>query len=519
VRGALLIVFGALIFLPWILWVFFQDPPPPHELQSLRESVHRYGPLLLAAYSLLNLLVASEGALTFSPAEVNLLFPGPLSRRQLLAYKLLSVVGGAALTAVILTMFLRNLWANFLAGLLGLLLTAVFLQLLPMTLAMVASSVGARAYNRQRKILLIVLIVAVVAALLPYLGELASSDREQLLAELERLEGEPVAKALLTPFRWFIEAFTATNLPDLLRNGGLSLLVILVLLGLIFVLDAQYLEASATASERAYARLERMRRGGPAALTLGGPGAARLTVPALPWWGGVGPVAWRQLLTLVRTPMAALTVVVVGLLFALPPVLGARARGDEGQVLALVMLLVVTLFVTPMLPFDFRGDLDRIEVLKTLPLSSWRIAVGQVLVPALFLTVFQLLTLGGLMIYWGRAGPLVLAGAAFVPLMNLLLMGLENLLFLWFPTRQMGRSPGDLQTLGRLMLLWMAKLFMLQVILIVAFLFGWTAYLVGGQSLVAGSVAGWVVLAGCVVGLVPLLGLAFRRFDVSCDIP
>ena len=64
-----------------------------------------------------------------------------------------------------------------------------------------------------------------------------------------------------------------------------------------------------------------------------------------------------------------------------------------------------------------------------------------------------------------------------------------------------------------------AKMLALFVILGVAFLFGLAAYLLAGMSPVAGAVVSWLALAGFVVGLVPLVGLAFRRFDVARDAP
>src|SRR5262249_19318542 len=210
---------GGLVSVPGVGLCVSGGGPPGGPLRAAR----RFGPPGLAVYCLLNLLMASEGALTFSAAEVNLLFPAPLSRRQLLAYKLAVICGTSLLTAAVLTLFLGRFTANPLAGFVGLLLTAVFLQLLPMTLALVASAVGVRAYNRHRKILLGVLLVGAAAALLPYAGQLLGPDRGRVLGELER---SPAAQAVLTPFRWFVEAFTAERVwPDLLQYAGLGLLI------------------------------------------------------------------------------------------------------------------------------------------------------------------------------------------------------------------------------------------------------------------------------------------------------
>ena len=56
-------------------------------------------------------------------------------------------------------------------------------------------------------------------------------------------------------------------------------------------------------------------------------------------------------------------------------------------------VLLTTVFLTAMLPFDFRGDVDRMAYLKTLPLPPWRLAVGQVVAPVLIVTLLQWLVL------------------------------------------------------------------------------------------------------------------------------
>src|SRR5207253_6559544 len=140
------------------------------------------------------------------------------------------------------------------------------------------------------------------------------------------------------------------------------------------LLDAQYLETSAAASERLYARLQRMRTAGSAAAA--GPSRPgkkpRFTLPDLPWWAGAGPTAWRQLLTTTRTGRNLLVMLAIVLFLALRPLIfqDRAATPDEGNASEYVMAGLVfglVIFFIPLLPFDFRGDLDRMEVLKSLP--------------------------------------------------------------------------------------------------------------------------------------------------------
>ncbi len=77
----------------------------------------------------------------------------------------------------------------------------------------------------------------------------------------------------------------------------LALLVDVVLLAVVFGMDAHYLESSTAASARIYARIRRMRRLGVGAHR---GGKAYFGLPMAPWWGGVGPIFWRQMTTASR---------------------------------------------------------------------------------------------------------------------------------------------------------------------------------------------------------------------------
>jgi hypothetical protein len=512
VRGVLLIAFGALVFFPYaVMWLVGAVRPGQHT-----EEVRRYGALVLAAYCVMELLVSSAEGISFSMAEVNLLFPAPLSRRQLLAYKLMGTVGTSLLSTVLLTLFLGQYALTFEGAVVGLLLATLFVQLVPITLALLASSLGARAYNRRRKAVLALLAALAAVALITGLRGRGGSEL------VEALEQSEVAQVVLAPFRWFVHAFTAEELwPDLVQWAALGLLVNACLVGVVFALDAHYLETSAAASERTYARLQRLRSGGPGLAGAPASGWGRLRIPALPAWGGIGPVAWRQLVTAARSPRSLLVALFVTAMIGYTALgsSGSPAEPEAAPVMALVIVFMLALFIPQLLPFDFRADIDRMDVLKTLPLPAWRLVVGQLLVPVLLVSVLQGLLLLVLATAGGRSDPLLLGGAAFLLPVNFLLFGIDNLLFLLFPTRYVQAGPGDLQTLGRQMVVWLAKLVVFVLVGIVASLLGTVAFLLAGENLIAGTAVVWLVLWGALAGLVPLIALAFRRFDVARDRP
>jgi hypothetical protein len=512
VRGALLLAVGCVIFGGWILALFFQAKPVTAEHLA---DVRRYGPLVLVGLFLVNLVFSTgERAITFTPAEVNLLFPAPLSRRQLLAYKLTGSCGAAVLTAFFMAIFLRQHLARFDTAFVGLALTMIFLNLLTMLLALLASAVGVRAYNRRRKLILLVLVVAFAAGLYQQSSDLLGWDWQHAL---EGVEQSRVVQVLLEPLRWFLEAATAERLwPDLLKWSALAVLVDLALVGLVLAMDAQYLEASASASEKTYARLQRVRHGGLTLVRISNSGRVRFSLPSLPTWGGLGPLAWRQLTTVMRDLW---TLVIFLVIFAFFFALTMVKPGPGAPSSALAWFVPgLTLFAAPILPFDFRGDLDRMDMLKSLPLPAWRIAAGQLLAPVFVLLLFQWLALALIQVLTGLDDAVPFVMAVFLLPVNVLILEIENLCFLWFPTR-LSVGVSDFQSLGRQMLLWIVKMLTLVVTVGIASLAGLAAYLLGGQSWIAALSAGWLVVAAVAAGLLPLVALAFQHFDVAADVP
>ncbi len=79
VRGALLMLVGLAVFLPWILAVLHLPVGGGVDSTILR----RYGPALLLLYCVANVLFSSnEREIYFTPAEVQMLFAGPFGRRK-----------------------------------------------------------------------------------------------------------------------------------------------------------------------------------------------------------------------------------------------------------------------------------------------------------------------------------------------------------------------------------------------------------------------------------------------------
>ena len=281
-KGALLALVGLAVFVPWLLALILMPRPSDAVLgHDLRDA----GPALLLLYCFMNVVFSTgERAIYFPPAEVNLLFPGPFGRRELLGYKIVSTLILSLPTALLMSLVLRAYSSWLAASFAGMLLIVLFMQMFSMTINLLAVSVGARLYTRGRKFVA-ALVVLLGAALLLHVG---GSPRQWQPEELfHKLLNAPAWKIVSWPLRSFFEVITAERLwPDLVQSSALAMLVNLLLVGVIFALDAQYLEAAAAASARIYARMQRLRRGGMGSGEgLRRAGTARLSLPMLPWLG------------------------------------------------------------------------------------------------------------------------------------------------------------------------------------------------------------------------------------------
>jgi hypothetical protein len=536
-KGALLALVGVMVFIPWLASVLLL----PHNHGPSPEQILRYGPAGLLVYCLVSGLFGSqEGAVYFNPSEIDFLFTGPFSRRQLLAYKIASSFVVALPSTVIVAALFRMHAAWYLAAYVGLVLLFLFMQLFAMAVSLLASTVGARLYSRGRKFALLAVLALAALGIWQAVREGAREDNEAdaggLTEALARLERSGVWQTVSQPLRWYFEAFLANDAAGLLRSALPALLELLVLLGVVFFLDAQYLEASAASSARIYARLQRLRRRGPSG-AIEARGSPRFSLPSLPWWGGIGPVLWRQLTTALRG-VGAPTIVflmLVGLLLGpmLAPLAspgGARAPAVLASLVGIGVLWLTVFLPGVMLHYDFRGDVDQMVVLKTLPLPAWRLAVAQILTPMMLMTVFQWAVLAGAfvltLIQPAGEGPTIpigealLTGAAFAVPFNFLVFAVENGLFLLFPTRPLTAvAPGDFQALGRSVLFAFAKLTLLGAVALMASGIGALAYLVTGGSWTAALAVAWLVTATAAAAMVPLVALAFQAFDVSRDTP
>jgi hypothetical protein len=513
-RGVLLMLVALCVFVPWIMVVLLL---PAGDAGMSPEAVTRYGPALLLTYVVANLILTpSEHPVYFTPAEVQFLFTGPFSRRQVLLYKvLLSLMVSLPMTLLLgLVVRIKSGWVP--GVLLGLFLISTFMMLFTIALGLLTSALGAALRTRTRWAAAFALL-ALLAAMLVYAGRGTDWDVQHLAVVAF---DSPVWQVVSWPLASFFTVLTAQSWSEL----PLPLLVGLALNGLVLLMifgcDAAFEEQSAAGSAALYARIMRARGQQVTIEPLAGAERRkRFSLPAFPYLGGVGPVLWRQLLTAYRSMgrLAMLSLVLGGMVAV--PLLSGSGREDKGKVIGAMIIASVwmAVFLPVLVPYDFRGDIDRMGTLKTLPVSPWMLALGQMITPTLLLSIAGWLVLAGIAYASPDTIPFCVPAAVAVPVFNFYVIAVENVLFLFFPTRVAAATPGDFQAMGRNVLLSFGKLFGLGV---------------PGSAAIVGAIfyflthSVWLAVGvGCFLTLIAtgllvvLAGLAFTWFDVGRTTP
>jgi hypothetical protein len=510
-KGAAFAVVGGLVAFVWLASVGFSvtigsktDPA----------KVNAAAPLALALMCVMNVLGGgADKVITFTPGEMNFLFPGPFTRRELLLYKLAKTVLGTLGAAAFFALVLLPHSGGFVPAFAGAFLGFLFVHLLTLAAVMSGQAVGERAYTRARRVALAALVVAAAVAVAP---AIRSAGGHGLWPFVTSVQGSPVAQVSLAPFTVFVRVFTARSVfPDLLLWSGVGSAVNLLLIWLVVRLVADYLEAAAAASQRSYERVQRM-RGERRLSSAAAARPARRRLPMLPWLGGAGPTAWRQLTTAFRTARSTLVV----LLLLCAAVVWMTAMG-KGNVAALATGGIwATLFLSTVLKFDFRGELDQLAWLKAQPVRPLAVAAGQLVVPVMLLTgVHAVIVAAAAAIAPPHQRGLVLLALPFVVPFNVVLVAVENTLFLLFPTRTAGASAGDLGQMGRQVVFFLLKMLTVMLAAGLSAGAGFAAGAAAGGSVPAGVAAALLVLALTAAAAVPVTGWAYRHFDPSADTP
>jgi ABC-2 type transport system permease protein len=506
------------------------------------------GLLLIAVAVLCWCLPAPPSALPFSEAEIQHLFPAPVTRRALVSWKMAGAIPGALLGALIFSLgagpvLAHGRWSCFLAGL-ALVFVAVRLHVMGVRLARFRLE-GAGVRWPVRTLIALTLLAAVLGLCVRESLSLAGPP------PLERL-GEPGSsvpwigwarafaagwplQAVTAPARWLIRPALAWRWSDffMMLPGAVAILLlnVLWLARLRVDLTEGALEAAGEMQTARRARMERR----------AGAGRVRVTRPPFRLAPEGSPhvaLLWKSLVRMTRQVGGMQTLAIITLAVLSPAIVlvasGEARRAPEmvGALCALMACLL--LLIGPgIFRADFAGELRHIEMLRAFPIRGRTLVAGALWGPVAIMTLYQWLLLLGALLLAGRSVPAAVSPAALAfavalvcPAANLSSSLVQNALVLLLPGwMTLGTSrPSGIESMGMGIVSTLARLLALSVFLLpaaVAFALCLLAGLAAGVPeaglVTAGGAAAAVMAAEAALGIW-WLGAFLDRLDPASEL-
>ena len=482
----------------------------------LREMI----PVGMLFYVVVSIITSlGERAIYFSPSDVDFLFPAPFSRRQILLYKILGCVTGAVYMALFMPTMLIMSVRSWSAAAVGFFLACLAMNSLTMCAQLVAQSITERAFTRARKLLLGGLVAVAALAL----GQAASRGLPGPWHEtLLQVRHSAVAEIVLAPFAVFANIITAERLvPDALGWVTLGAIMVVAVYGLAILLDANYLETAVRVSRQMQERRRRIMSGGIfAAQSKRAVQSSRLPQP--PWLAGAGPLAWRQVVQALRVSRGALLLAAIFVVTMGAPLAFGSHRDNALPTLLPHAIIGIAAYVTFLFsaqaPLGFRGDYERMDLLKSLPIGPLAMACGQTVMAAIILALLQWLVFAATAVFAPAAAVELLVAGLFALPLNWILFGTENLLFLLYPAPIVATGSEGFLKMGRNMLFMLVKFLVLGGAVAAAAIPAAIVYFVTA-SIPAACLVVWFTLLFSALGVLLLVAWAFQRYDVGAGVP
>ncbi|QDU36785.1 hypothetical protein Mal4_10830 [Maioricimonas rarisocia] len=509
-----------------VLAVFLRDAYAP-------EDFRKWIPICLGIYAGWHLVRVAwkrpARAFEWTPAEESLVCSGPFSARQQVCYRLAIIFSAATFKALIASLMFLPEQKLLPVGFIGMLMALSYLEMLRVMVEVIAAGVTDWEYRRLRFAVLTAAAVTGGAAIRMMLRSWPDGENGDLplvilllqgfIGTLAEMGASPVGQILQLPFVTFREIIGAER-PSLALAGWILLggLHLAVATWLVLVLEQRLRLARVSDEQRDYSveGARQTRRLVDEAATGG--------LSPVVHWRGPFTLAWRQSLGARKHASGVLLALIAPGLLACLPLLRRMSPTATYYNVVGGLAFYSFLLLPAALKFDFRRDYERLLLLKSLPARTSTIVLGQLMVPVAITWAFQLAVLAVVTLV--RPMPpltLIATGLAFIPL-NIVIFGLDNLLFLLSPYRL---HQEGLEVFLRTTLTFTAKGLIFGLILVAVFLWSQISRPIAEQFLAWGGMqqnprvvfgAGllWAITLAS-VAVVWFTARAFSRYDPSLD--
>ena len=422
--------------------------------------------------------------LAFTPAEVTFLFSGPVSRRGLIQFKLLHnqllILFNALLWTLILSRERFGVSSLLRVIAIWVLLTTLSLHRLGASFVRTSLAEHGRFGARHRIVSLVVLGLVLVTVMwsiadaLPGLVAARGDDPRHFLIALRDAANGPVPSVLTYPFRVLVRPLAAHSTTDWLPALGPALL--LLVLHYIWVVrsDTAFEEAAAELSlkrARALAK-ETSRHSARRAPRMASPPLFRLAPVGWP----AGAILWKNLVAVTRTKRVRNAAIAMGTAGVIVAALSFEPEGTLAEIAGWLAATwaAITIVIGPQwVRNDLRGDLLKLDLLRSYPLRGWSVVVAEAAASTLMLSVIQLsLIVIAYLAFLGNQVMtpdlqdrtlLLVAAVVYLPGINFLGMLIQNAAALLYPAwvRLGSGRPGGVEVLGQNLLMMIAFLTLL----------------------------------------------------------
>jgi ABC-2 type transport system permease protein len=349
---------------------------------------------LLVVSALAWVLPFDSGLLDFSPAEVQFLFPAPVSRRALLIHRMLRSQIGLLFGGVVMALAVPSVsvFGRVRAGIaMWLLLSIGKVYFTGVSLARTRLATRDSRAQRAAWLPLAVIGAAVVVVSRALFGVVTAAPiagLQDVLLRFGAATSTGVARVVLWPFAAIARPFFTGEAGEYAIALAMSSVVLAAIVVWVLRIDAAFEDAAATAAERKAA----------AAASRGPSYRARRSSMTLALRGRPESLfAWKAATQTLRVVDRAVAARLVAVVIALTAMSAAFGRANGLATLVGSFAMVATAFLVLMAPqvlrVDLRDDLQHLELLKTWPVAAPALIRGELLWPALLLTTASWATL------------------------------------------------------------------------------------------------------------------------------
>ncbi|HMA44049.1 MAG TPA: putative ABC exporter domain-containing protein [Gemmatimonadales bacterium] len=341
---------------------------------------------------------SAETPFTFQLAETDFLFPAPLTRRQVIQFRLLRTQVPLLISAAFSVLIFSRTRFDALLPLriVGLWLVYLTLQLHTAGAALVRGSLSQQGLTGlRRRLITLGVLAALVAGLwlglrasLPGVLAAWSEDSGAGAAQLVRVLHHGVLGVVLWPLFALKGPLLAASATQFLQRLPAALLVAAAHYVWVVRSTLAFEEAAVEHAGKVARRLEARRRGRDVPVG-GARGAPRVLVPLAASGPPVAAIVWKNATGALREFRLRTLVLIGVLVVAMGSALGGGSRGGAANLIAILALALcgVALVFGPLtLRYDLRRDLELLDVMKTYPVRGFELVAAEVLGPVLLLS-------------------------------------------------------------------------------------------------------------------------------------